>query len=83
MNKNEHPVTAYSIGGVYGINPSECAQETPIHNPPCLNTAMGKSLSLKRAVATEFRIKSRTSIGNISTEQKVTLSKQRDMESLP
>jgi predicted dehydrogenase len=29
MNKNEHPVSVYSAGGVYGINPEECAQETP------------------------------------------------------
>ena len=29
LNKNEHPVTIYSMGGIYGINPAECAQETP------------------------------------------------------
>ena len=29
MNKNEHPVSVYSTGGVYGIDPKECAQETP------------------------------------------------------
>jgi predicted dehydrogenase len=29
MNKNEHPVTVYSNGGIYGIDPAECAQETP------------------------------------------------------
>jgi len=29
LNKNEHPVTVYSMGGLYGINPKECAQETP------------------------------------------------------
>jgi len=29
MNKNEHPVTIYSMGGIFGIDPSDCAQETP------------------------------------------------------
>ena len=29
MNKNEHPVKVYSTGGIYGIDPEECAQETP------------------------------------------------------
>ena len=29
MNKNEHPVTIYSMGGIFGIDPSGCAQETP------------------------------------------------------
>jgi predicted dehydrogenase len=29
INKNEHPVSVYSAGGVYGIDPKECAQETP------------------------------------------------------
>jgi predicted dehydrogenase len=29
MNKNEHPVSVYSAGGIYGISPDECEQETP------------------------------------------------------
>ncbi len=29
LNKNEHPVTIYSMGGVFGIDPKECEQETP------------------------------------------------------
>lgn len=29
LNKNEHPVSVYSTGGIYGINSDECAQETP------------------------------------------------------
>jgi len=29
LNKNEHPVSIYSIGGLFGIDPVECAQETP------------------------------------------------------
>ncbi|MEO9003087.1 MAG: Gfo/Idh/MocA family oxidoreductase [Ginsengibacter sp.] len=29
LNKNEHPVSVYSNGGIYGWSPDECAQETP------------------------------------------------------
>jgi len=29
LNKNEHPVTIFSMGGIFGIDPAECAQETP------------------------------------------------------
>ena len=29
MSKNEHPVSVYATGGIYGIDPKECAQETP------------------------------------------------------
>jgi predicted dehydrogenase len=29
LNKNEHPVSVYSNGGLYGWDPGECAQETP------------------------------------------------------
>lgn len=29
LNKHEHPVSVHSTGGIYGINPDECAQETP------------------------------------------------------
>ena len=29
MNKNEHPVSVFSTGGIYGFGPDECSQETP------------------------------------------------------
>jgi predicted dehydrogenase len=29
LDKHEHPVSVYSTGGIYGINPEECSQETP------------------------------------------------------
>lgn len=29
LNKNEHPISIFSSGGIYGIDPKECAQETP------------------------------------------------------
>jgi predicted dehydrogenase len=29
LNKNEHPVRIASTGGIFGIDPNECSQETP------------------------------------------------------
>jgi len=29
LNKQEHPVRVQSVGGIFGITPSECSQETP------------------------------------------------------
>jgi predicted dehydrogenase len=29
LNKHEHPVSVCSTGGIFGISPDECAQETP------------------------------------------------------
>ena len=29
LNKNEHPVSVYSSGGIYGIDRTQCEQETP------------------------------------------------------
>lgn len=29
LNKNDHPVSVYSSGGIFGIDPRECSQETP------------------------------------------------------
>lgn len=29
LNKKEHPISVYSTGGIYGINPEECGQQTP------------------------------------------------------
>ena len=29
LNKNEHPVSVYSNGGIFGWSPDQCAQETP------------------------------------------------------
>lgn len=29
LNKEEHPVSVFSSGGIYGWSPNECAQETP------------------------------------------------------
>jgi predicted dehydrogenase len=29
LNKDEHPVSVFSMGGIFGIDPAGCAQETP------------------------------------------------------
>jgi predicted dehydrogenase len=29
LNKNEHPVSVHSTGGIFGLSPQECSQETP------------------------------------------------------
>ena len=47
MNKNEHPVSVYSTGGVYGIDPKECAQETPNTQCSVFKYADGKTLEFE------------------------------------
>ncbi len=37
LGKNEHPVQIFSTGGVFGIDPDECAQELPIRRRQFLN----------------------------------------------
>lgn len=58
LNKNEHPVSIYSSGGVYGINPQECAQETPNTQISIAKYADGKIL--------EFETRGRYSNGESS-----------------
>jgi predicted dehydrogenase len=47
MNKNEHPVSVYSTGNVYGIDPKECAQETPNTQCSVFKYADGKMLEFE------------------------------------
>lgn len=47
MNKNEHPVSIFSTGGVFGINPKECAQETPNTQSSVFKYADGKILEFE------------------------------------
>jgi len=47
MNKNEHPVSVYSAGGVYGINPAECAQETPNTQTSVFKYSDGKMIEFE------------------------------------
>jgi predicted dehydrogenase len=47
LQKNEHPVSVYSTGGVYGIDPKECAQETPNTQCSVFKYADGKMLEFE------------------------------------
>jgi predicted dehydrogenase len=47
MNKNEHPVAVSSMGGFYGIDPNDCAQETPNTQTSLFRYADGKMLEFE------------------------------------
>ena len=47
MNKNEHPVSVYSAGGIYGIDPKECDQETPNTQSSIFRYSDGKILEFE------------------------------------
>ena len=47
LNKNEHPVSVYSSGGIYGINPDECAQQTPNTQTSIFKYEDGKMLEFE------------------------------------
>ena len=47
LQKEEHPVLIYSVGGVYGIDPKECAQETPNTQTSLFKYNDGKTLEFE------------------------------------
>ena len=47
LQKNEHPVSIYSTGGIFGIDPKECAQETPNTQTSVVKYADGKILEFE------------------------------------
>jgi predicted dehydrogenase len=49
MNKNEHPVSVYSNGGIFGWKPDECSQETPDTQTAIFKYADGKVLEFAQA----------------------------------
>lgn len=63
LNKNEHPISVYSAGGIYGIDPDECAQETP-------NT-QNSTFKYKDGTMLEFETRGRYSNGESSLDIKV------------
>ncbi|HLN56598.1 MAG TPA: Gfo/Idh/MocA family oxidoreductase [Bacteroidales bacterium] len=66
MNKNEHPLTIYSMGNIFGINPKECAQETPNTQTSLFKYRDGKILEFEtrgRYTNTESDLK--IDIGNL------------------
>lgn len=63
MNKNEHPVSVYSSGGIFGIDPNECAQETPNTQSSVFTYSDGKIL--------EFETRGRFSNSESSLDTKI------------
>ncbi|HTE28188.1 Gfo/Idh/MocA family protein [Flavitalea sp.] len=47
LNKNEHPVSVMSMGGIFGINPAECSQETPNTQTSVFKYKDGKMLEFE------------------------------------
>ena len=47
LNKNEHPVSIFSSGGLYGIDPKECAQETPNTQTSIIKYSDGKIIEFE------------------------------------
>ena len=65
LGKNEHPVSVCSFGGVYGIDPKECAQETPNTQTSMFKYADGKMLVFEtRGRYTNAEGSNETLIGN-------------------
>ena len=63
LNKNEHPVSIYSTGGIYGVTPEECSQETPNTQTALFTYEDGKVL--------EFETRGRYTNGESSLSIKI------------
>ncbi len=63
LNKKEHPVKIQSMGGIYGIDPKECEQETP-------NTQMSV-FEYKDGKILEFETRGRYTNGEANTNVKI------------
>lgn len=66
LNKNEHPVSIYSTGGIFYFKPEECAQETPTTQISIVKYADGKILEFEtRGGYSNGESSMDTRIGNI------------------
>jgi predicted dehydrogenase len=66
MQKNEHPVSIYSNGGIYGIDPRECSQQTPNTQTSILKYEDGKIIEFEtRGRFTNAESSINIKIGNI------------------
>ncbi|MEX2232148.1 MAG: Gfo/Idh/MocA family oxidoreductase [Cyclobacteriaceae bacterium] len=66
LNKNEHPVSIFSSGGIYGFTPQECAQETPNTQISVFKYRDGKILEFEtRGGYSNGETSLDTTIGNI------------------
>ena len=66
LNKNEHPASVFSSGGIYGISPEECEQETPNTQTSVFKYRDGKILEFEtRGRYTNAESSLEIKIGNI------------------
>ena len=66
LNKKEHPVKVQSMGGVFGISPAECSQETPNTQTSIYEYEDGKILEFEtRGRYTNAESNERIMIGNL------------------
>jgi predicted dehydrogenase len=66
LNKQEHPVKVQSMGGIFGISPEECSQETPNTQTSVFEYADGKILEFEtRGRFTNAEASLGVRIGNI------------------
>ena len=66
LNKNEHPVTVYSMGNLFGIDQKECEQETPNTQTSLFKYKDGKILEFEtRGRYTNEEASLGISIGNM------------------
>jgi len=66
LNKDEHPVSVYSNGGIYGIDPNECEQQTPNTQTSIFKYKDGKVLEFEtRGRYSNSESSLETRIGNI------------------
>ncbi|WP_236980942.1 Gfo/Idh/MocA family protein [Membranihabitans maritimus] len=63
LNKKEHPVRVQSMGGIYGVSPDECSQETPNTQMSTFEYEDGKIL--------EFETRGRYTNGEATTGVKI------------
>jgi len=66
MNKKEHPVKVQSMGGIFGISPHECSQETPNTQTSVFEYEDGKILEFEtRGRFTNAEANAGIKIGNL------------------
>lgn len=66
LNKKEHPVKVHSVGGIFGISPKECSQETPNTQTSLFEYADGKILEFEtRGRYTNAEAPAGVKIGNL------------------
>lgn len=63
LNKKVHPVKVQSMGGIFGVSPTECSQETPNTQLSVFEYADGKLL--------EFETRGRYTNGEANTDVKI------------